>query len=273
MGAGRMSTPPPTLTVERRLLRAGAPCVVGVDEVGRGSLAGPVTVGAAAVVAQTRTAPQGLRDSKLLPATERERLAPRVSRWASAVAVGHAWPEEIDEHGIVAALRLAAVRALREIHMPVGVILLDGSHDWLGAPGGEVPELIGSPSVTTRVKADRDCSSVAAASVVAKVARDALLCELARDHEAYAWDANKGYSAPEHLAALARLGPTVQHRLSWQLPGVPLEAVLALDPSGRRTARRLALGEQLLLLEPDQDVLQARPSSTGQRPVRAAREA
>jgi ribonuclease HII len=255
-----MSAARPTLTVERRLLRAGACCVVGVDEVGRGSLAGPVTVGAAAVVAGTRTAPQGLRDSKLLPAPERERLAPLVGRWAAAVAVGHAWPAEIDEHGIIVALRLAALRALRQIRTPIAQLLLDGSHDWLGDPAGRVPELPGAPTVTTRVKADRDCSSVAAASVVAKVARDALLTELARDHPGYGWTANKGYSAPEHLQALVVLGPTEHHRLSWQLPGVPFDALSRHDPTGRRTARRAQLGEQLALVD---DACTAAALSTG----------
>jgi ribonuclease HII len=245
-----MSPVRPTLAVERRLLRAGAWCVVGVDEVGRGSLAGPVTVGAAAVLASTRSAPQGLRDSKLLPPAQRERLAPLVAKWAAGVAVGHAWPHEIDEHGILTALRLAALRALRQFRMPVAAVLLDGSHDWLGDEDGQLPQIAGSPSVTTRIKADRDCSSVAGASVVAKVARDALLCELAlADGDRYDWAANKGYSAPAHLQALAALGPTVHHRLSWQLPGVPVEAARALDPQGRRTARRLALPEQLLLLD------------------------
>lgn len=242
---------PPSLLVERRLLREGAASVVGVDEVGRGCLAGPVTVGAVMVLPNTRTAPAGVRDSKELTAAARSELVPRLQRWAASWAVGHASPEEIDTHGIIVALRLAAVRALRQLTGPVGAVLLDGSHDWLAGEGGliEVPD---AGPVTTRVKADRDCSSVAAASVLAKVARDRVMTDLAAGYNAYGWEANKGYAAPEHLQGLAVHGPCVLHRLSWQLPGVGLPELAALDPLRRRTWRRFEQGEQLLLLPQDE---------------------
>ncbi|HWJ85250.1 MAG TPA: ribonuclease HII, partial [Cellulomonas sp.] len=109
---------------------------------------------------------------------------------------------------------------------PVDAVLLDGSHDWLSAPAQ--PSLFdaldgpdAAPRVHMRVKADRTCASVAAASVLAKCERDALMTALAPQHPAYRWDENKGYSSPDHLAALVAHGPSVLHRRSWRLPGVP----------------------------------------------------
>jgi ribonuclease HII len=236
--------------MERRMLRCGAASVVGIDEVGRGSLAGPVTVGAVMVQPGTTTAPQGLRDSKLLTAAQREGLVKRLQRWAPASAVGHAAPEEIDVLGMTAALRLAGVRALARIGRPVAAILLDGPHDWLASAADGLAEFPGSHRVTTQVKADQRCSSVAAASVLAKVARDRIMVEAAGAEDRYRWSSNKGYAAPEHLSALAEHGPTAEHRLSWQLPGVDLDALDRLDPGRRRTWRRFADGEQLLMLDP-----------------------
>ncbi len=219
----------PSLRVERRLLRAGATLVAGMDEVGRGALAGPVSVGVVVVDAATRTAPDGLADSKMLSPAARQALVPRLVRWGRSHAVGHASAAEIDAVGIVAALRLAGTRALvlvEQVVGPVGTVLLDGSHDWLTAQapvgldlfeaaGVEVPR-----RVHLRVKADQVCASVAAASVVAKVTRDALMTELAPEHPPYGWTQNKGYAAPAHLAALAEHGPSPLHRRSWRLPGV-----------------------------------------------------
>jgi ribonuclease HII len=215
----------PSLRVERELLRGGARRVAGVDEVGRGAIAGPVSVGVVVVDASTRTAPIGLRDSKLLSAQQREALEPAVHRWARTWAVGHAAPEEIDRWGIVAALRLAGLRALGACGCDIDVVLLDGSHDWLS--GGQ-PDLFSStavprvllPPVVTRVKADLRCSSVAAASVAAKVARDRLMTELDAAHPSYGWAGNKGYSTPEHGSALRAHGLTPQHRASWRLASV-----------------------------------------------------
>ena len=251
--------PGPSLTHERRLLRSGAASVVGIDEVGRGSLAGPVTVGAVLVLPQTPTAPAGLRDSKALTPQQRNALRPKLQRWAPAFGVGHAQPDEIDLLGLTAALRLAAVRALRAMRAPVAAILLDGCHDWLASTAEGLPEFPGSHRVTTRIKADRDCSAVAAASVLAKVARDALMVDMAASGDPYGWRSNKGYAAPEHLSGLRRYGPCRQHRLSWQLPGVGPDSLDLLDPDRRRTWRRFAGGEQLILLEPDQHHAPAAP--------------
>ncbi|GEN79343.1 ribonuclease HII [Actinotalea fermentans] len=232
--------PRPDLRHERTLLRAGARVVVGMDEVGRGALAGPVSVGAVAVDLTTRACPKGVADSKLLSALARERLLPALGRWGTARAVGHASPQEIDAVGIVAALRLAGRRALASLGVVPDVVLLDGSHDWLSAP--RQPQLFelgptvslpadggfdgvafddaafGDVVVHTRVKADRTCASVAAASVLAKCERDALMVGLAAEHPEYCWAENKGYGAPEHLQALRSLGPTPLHRRSWRLP-------------------------------------------------------
>ena len=218
----------PDLRHERALLRGGARIVVGMDEVGRGALAGPVSVGAVAVDLSTRACPPGVADSKLLTPAARQRLLPALGRWGIARAVGHATSQEIDAVGIIAALRLAGRRALALLEVPVDLVLLDGSHDWLSTPrqAGLFDDVPAEPTaselsdvaVRTRVKADRTCASVAAASVLAKCERDAMMVALAADHPAYAWDENKGYGAPEHLDALRLLGPSELHRRSWRLP-------------------------------------------------------
>jgi ribonuclease HII len=212
------------------MITSGARLVAGMDEVGRGALAGPVSVGVVVVDAATRTAPKGVADSKLLSPSAREALVPLLQKWPVAWAVGHAGPAEIDAHGIIAALRIAGRRALAQVRRVCGdvdVVLLDGSHDWLSRPQVDLFEAAGlddsdglgiDPAVRTLVKADLQCASVAAASVLAKVERDLLLTRLARQYPMYAWDQNKGYSAPAHLAALQVHGTTPQHRRSWNLP-------------------------------------------------------
>lgn len=226
-----MSAPPdprraPSLRLERRLLREGATLVGGVDEVGRGALSGPVSVGIV-VVADSHRALAGVRDSKLLTAQARGALVPRIRSWAADWSVGHAAPGEIDELGIVAALRLAALRALAQLERGPDVVILDGKHDWLSGPsqeslfGDDLTEepKVGVPSVITLVKADVQCTSVAAASVLAKVERDAIMTDLHEGSPHYGWVENKGYAAPDHMDALRRHGPTVHHRRSWRLPG------------------------------------------------------
>lgn len=218
-------TPAPTLRVERQLLRGGLTHLACSDEVGRGALSGPVTIGMVVINAETRTAPQGVRDSKLLTPEARERLVPRIRRWALCSAVGHASPAEIDEFGIIAALRMAGHRALAQLDCVPDTVLLDGNHDYLTPPEQEAlfepPGLLEQvPPVVTMIKADLRCAAVAAASILAKTARDRLMVELDAEHPEYCWAENKGYSAPAHLEALARFGPTVHHRRSWSLPGV-----------------------------------------------------
>lgn len=217
-------SPAPSLRHERRLLREGRTALACSDEVGRGALSGPVTIGMVVVTEQTRTAPQGVRDSKLLTPAAREALVPRIRRWAPVHGVGHATPTEIDEYGIIAAMRLAGHRALAQLTVRPDAVLLDGNHDYLSIP--EQAALFGPPGladdvppVTTMIKADMRCAAVAAASILAKTARDAIMVQLATEHPEYGWELNKGYSAPEHVAALAQHGPTLHHRRSWSLPG------------------------------------------------------
>ncbi len=223
--AGAAAGTAPSLRRERALLRAGHHRVAGVDEVGRGALAGPVSVGVVVVTAATPSAPVGLRDSKLLTPEARERLAPRLRRWADGWAVGHAEPEEVDALGVLRALRLAGSRALAEVGLRPDAVVLDGDYDWLTRPEppaacAALPGAVGpAPAVHTQVGADLRCAAVAAASVLAKVTRDAIMVERAPRHPQYGWHRNKGYSAPEHVAALAEHGPCAQHRRSWRLPG------------------------------------------------------
>lgn len=214
-----------SLAHESALWDAGSPLVAGIDEVGRGALAGPVSVGVC-VVARCDAWPDGLADSKELRPAARERIAAELADFGVGRAVGHAEPGEIDQVGIVAALRLAAVRALDALAaegIVPDAVLLDGTHDWLTAPAPdlfaeEVPAQ--APPVTMVVKGDAQCVSIAAASVLAKVDRDARMRAAHDDYPAYGWDANKGYGAAGHVAALAAHGPTPWHRRSWKLPGV-----------------------------------------------------
>ncbi|MGE9806864.1 ribonuclease HII [Janibacter sp. G1551] len=221
----------PSLRLERQLQRDGHRVLAGMDEVGRGALAGPVSVGVVVIDETVRSAPTGTRDSKLLTPANRTAMVPRIRRWAVAHAVGHASAAEIDEVGIMAALRLAGIRALDAIEVPIDLVILDGNHDWLTSPdevglfafAGDGPT---TPPVTTLVKADMRCSSVAAASVLAKVERDALMVAHAADHPSYQWDENKGYAAEAHMAALREHGPSELHRRSWRLPGVMHDGVV-----------------------------------------------
>ncbi|MEO5982565.1 MAG: ribonuclease HII [Pedococcus sp.] len=216
----------PSLRVERALQREGHRVLAGMDEVGRGALAGPVSVGVVLIDETCRSAPTGVKDSKLLTPAARVAMVPRIQRWCLGYAVGHASAAEIDQIGIIAALRLAGTRALAAVSSCPDLVILDGNHDWLTAPD-EVGLLAfaseqapGTPPVTTMVKADLKCSSVAAASVLAKVERDAIMTAHAPDHPVYGWEVNKGYAAPEHMAALEAHGASVLHRRSWRLPGV-----------------------------------------------------
>ncbi|PZF14840.1 ribonuclease HII [Curtobacterium sp. MCPF17_011] len=211
-----MSPVRPSLRLEKSLLAAGRVTVIGVDEVGRGAIAGPVGVGVAAVTLDVRRVPQGLADSKLLSQARREALVPVVTRWART-AVGMASAQVVDEQGIVAALGLAgasAIGALVQDGVPLegAVVVLDGSFDWLtrALPAEHRPL-----DVQVRVKADRDCASVAAASVVAKVARDDLMIAAHDEAPHYAWASNKGYGSSAHYDAIRAVGPHELHRKTW----------------------------------------------------------
>lgn len=221
---------PVSLTHEALLWDAGARVIAGIDEVGRGALAGPVSVGVCALE-RCDSWPDGLADSKELTRARRDAMADALVAFGLARAVGHATPDEIDRYGIVGALRLAGRRALAEIAdagVSVEAVLLDGKHDWLTEPQATLFEdparasapLPGPtpPPVTMVIKGDTLCASIAAGSVIAKVERDAIMAAAHADHPEYGWEGNKGYGAATHLDALRRLGPSPLHRRSWKLP-------------------------------------------------------
>ncbi|MDF5756056.1 ribonuclease HII [Spongiactinospora sp. TRM90649] len=191
----------PTYAIENLLLRGSARLVAGIDEVGRGAWAGPVAV--CAVVTDLSDPPAGLTDSKLLTAARRTALAAEIQEWAPGIGHGEASAAEIDEVGMTEALRRAARRALDALPERPDVVILDGKHDYIGSPW----------PVRCEIKADQSSISVAAASVLAKVRRDAHMGTLGFPE--YAFADNAGYPSPVHQAALAELGPTPHHRLSW----------------------------------------------------------
>jgi ribonuclease HII len=225
--ASKINSDSPTLELEHALISSGAKYVAGVDEVGRGALAGPVSVGVAIVSAETEQVPTGLRDSKQISRTAREKLIAPVSAWALEYSIGHVTASEIDEIGIVPALRLAWVRAHQQLSIKPDHVILDGKHNWLLEPKSD---LFTTPisdivvPVTMKVKADASCASVSAASVLAKVARDELMREAALIYPDFGWAGNVGYGSSDHMAAIARLGPTELHRKSWKLPSGPSES-------------------------------------------------
>jgi ribonuclease HII len=210
---------------------SGARVVAGVDEVGRGSWAGPLTV--AAVVADPDRRIYKVRDSKMLTAAERETLHDRIHAWARAVSVGHATVTECTELGMADAQRQAARRAIDGLGLEVDHVLVDGKWDFLApkadsgddlgddgacdgdGDGGGSDGGGGGPGVTTIVRGDASSLSIAAASVVAKVTRDRLMIAAAESYPAYWFASNKGYPCPRHIAALAAWGPCVIHRRRW----------------------------------------------------------
>lgn len=212
----------PSLNLERELWAAGHRFVIGMDEVGRGAIAGPVAVGVSLIdrdgKANSQPWPEKLCDSKLISEKVRNELLAPVSDWVEASAVGMVSAQRIDSEGIVAALAAAGADALREllndsllrqaIAQDGAVIILDGSHNWLGEKAMGMPVMV-------KTKADRDCVSVAAASVISKVQRDSLMIRLANQHQAYGFDGHKGYASEAHIRAIHEHGPSSEHRLTW----------------------------------------------------------
>ena len=175
--------------------------VAGVDEVGRGPLAGPVV--AAAVILPPGFDPAGINDSKKLSPAARERAAARISG-AAAIGIAIVGPDEIDRLNIHRATLVAMTRAVAALPVRPAHVLIDGKF----LPPLDFP-------ATAVVGGDRQSLSIAAASIVAKVARDRIMVAAAESYPAYDWASNKGYSAPRHLAALAEHGPTPLHRRSF----------------------------------------------------------
>ncbi|MDP4986185.1 MAG: ribonuclease HII [Candidatus Nanopelagicales bacterium] len=215
----------PTLDFENNLFSRGAKLIAGMDEVGRGCLAGPVSVGVAVISSENINPPENLADSKLLTHEQREELLPLVKTWVKEFAVGHASNDEIDEIGLTRALRRAGRRALAQLDTKPDHLILDGKHNWL-IPEKETQDMFeqefddGPLSVNLKiiaqVKADLTCASVAAASIVAKTTRDQMMSELSKEFPNYFWAENKGYAAPEHLEAIKSFGATKYHRVSWK---------------------------------------------------------
>ena len=207
----------PNARVERALAHDGFQRVAGLDEVGRGAWAGPVSVGAVIHSFEKRP-PVGIRDSKQLTEPQREDLFPKVATWCTEWAVGHASSQECDAHGMTRALRLAAQRALAQLSIPPEVVLLDGNFDYLTEPdpadGPDTPRCA-APVVRTVVKGDTTCLSVAAASIMAKVTRDRMMRSWSESFPPFDFDRNKGYPSPSHRTALSGFGLTSIHRRSW----------------------------------------------------------
>lgn len=190
----------PGLAVEKELWSSDSTVVVGVDEVGRGAWAGPLTVGAAVVPRDRRI--YKIRDSKMLTEGEREAMFDRIADWCVAWSLGHATHEECDQLGMSDAQRLAARRALDGLGLQPDHVLVDGNWDFVG----------GARKI---VRGDRTSLSIAAASILAKVSRDRMMKASAAEFPGYNFEANKGYPCPVHKAALQAMGPTTLHRRSW----------------------------------------------------------
>jgi ribonuclease HII len=193
----------PDFEMERAAYAAGRLRVAGVDEVGRGPLAGPVT--AAAVVLDPARIPEGLNDSKQLSKKRREALAEALLACAS-VSIGHASVEEIEQVNILRASHLAMQRAVAGLDIAPDHLLIDGSM----VPRGM------NLSVEPVVKGDMRCLSISAASIVAKIARDRIMVDLAQQHPGYGWETNMGYGSKSHIAALQNLGVTPHHRRTFK---------------------------------------------------------
>jgi len=209
----------PTTELERSL--APARYVIGIDEVGRGAIAGPVAVGAFVLDLQTldgNKIPAKLQDSKLMTERNREAVFSELENWQPGYSVGFTEATEIDQYGIVWALAQAAVKALEQLNQVPEIssaianrevhLLLDGTHNWLDSVVSRIP-------VTVRAKADRDCFAVAAAACLAKVTRDRLMVELSDRYDGYLFEGHKGYASAAHIEAVRRLGPSEVHRVSW----------------------------------------------------------
>jgi len=201
----------PDFTFEQRALDLGAGVIVGVDEVGRGPLAGPVT--AAAVRLDPLRLPRDLQDSKRLSQTARTRLHALIMDQAET-GIGHASPAEIDEINILQATYLAMRRAVAALPRPPDYLLIDGNR---------LPPDLPCPAVAV-VKGDGKVMSIAAASIIAKVTRDRIMADLDQRYPGYGWSENAGYPTKRHKNAIAELGLTPEHRRSF----APIRKILCL---------------------------------------------
>ena len=193
----------PDFEFERAAMAQGFTRIAGVDEVGRGPLAGPVT--AAAVVLNPDRIPEGLNDSKKLSKKKRELLYEEIMQIAD-VSIAHATVEEIDGINILRASHLAMMRALAGLKTPADYALIDGNM---------LPRDLILPAQTL-IKGDARSQSISAASIMAKVCRDCVMLSLAQQHPGYGWETNMGYGSKSHMSALQELGVTPHHRRSFK---------------------------------------------------------
>lgn len=198
--------PVPDLSFEMRLWQTGSKLIAGIDEAGRGALAGPVAAAAVILPASLlrNESLQGLNDSKQLSVEERSTWVEIINQVSLSSGIGFAQHEEIDRYGIVPATRLAAQRAIDLLGVRPDHLLLD----YLLLPDNDIPQ-------TFLVKGDARSLSIAAASVLAKVARDLILIDLDEKFPGYKFAEHKGYGTPQHLDALRHLGPSPIHRFSF----------------------------------------------------------
>lgn len=208
----------PTLELEHALAAKSGGLIAGIDEAGRGPLAGPVV--AAAVILDPDRLPPGIHDSKTLSRPKREALFEAILDQAR-VGIGQASAAEIDEINILQATFLAMRRAVEALPVAPAAALVDGNR----APSLPIP-------CQTVVKGDARCLSIAAASIVAKVTRDRIMDQLAAEHPGFGWERNAGYGTAEHLAALRQIGPTAHHRRSFSPVREAFEARLAQELAG-----------------------------------------
>lgn len=212
-----MTRPVPDFSFETAALAHGAHVIAGVDEVGRGPWAGPVT--AAAVILNPADIPEGLNDSKALTARRREALHGLLIARAQ-VSIAHASVAEIDEMNILAASHLAMRRAIAGLPVPPDHLLIDGNRLPSDLPCG----------AEAVVKGDARSLSIAAASIVAKVCRDRLMVDLAQQHPGYGWESNAGYGTKAHSEALRNLGVSPHHRRSFK----PVHNILYQEKTASR---------------------------------------
>lgn len=207
------SRPIPQGFIERQSYRRGYRCIAGFDEAGRGPLAGPVV--AAAVVLPRGFSHPEVKDSKLLTAEQRDKLAGMLRESALSWGVGFVEVDEIDRINILQASLLAMAKAFRALRPRPDCLLIDG-HQTIPVQFFKLQASAPPPYQRTVVKGDQLCISIAAASILAKVARDAIMAELDRSFPEYGFASHKGYTCDAHLDALRRLGPSPIHRRSFR---------------------------------------------------------
>ncbi len=194
----------PSLVFEKQLWDLGIGIVAGIDEVGRGAWAGPLSVGVAIVPFDKRI--YGIRDSKMLNESQRQNIFPKVSSWCLDWAVGHVSPKECDDLGISKAQKLATSRALAQLKISPEHVLIDGKWDFVD---------FGDNKTTKIIKGDAKCLSIAAASILAKVTRDQIMINYHSQFPQYGFASNKGYPSTVHKNALKKWGLLAIHRKSW----------------------------------------------------------